>query len=124
MVVDTSMRYMVVSTTKDSLDRFELKLAPVIAQGQQPVNPNSGNSNSVSIYTSPGGFLVQADQANAGISTIYIMDAAGRQLQTLSNVNLQAGNNFYQLDSYSSGVYLIRVTTTQGSYIQQVSYVK
>jgi hypothetical protein len=52
------------------------------------------------------------------------MDAAGRQLQTLGNVNLQAGNNFYQLSDYSSGVYLIRVTTTQGSYIQQVSYVK
>jgi len=123
MLVDTTLRYAVVSTTEDSLDRFELKLAPVILHGQQPGNPGSSN-NSVSIYTSPGGFLVQADQTNAGISTIYIMDAAGRQLQTQSNVNLQAGNNFYSLLDYSSGVYLIRVTTVNGSYVQQVSYIK
>jgi len=58
------------------------------------------------------------------VRQVQILDAAGRQLKTLSDVNLQAGNNFFQLDDVASGVYLIRVNTVNGTFVQQISVIR
>jgi len=119
-VLDTTLNYTISSTYKDSLDRFELRLAAITTSTQQPVSAGPA----LQIYTSPNGFLVAADNRNAGKASIQILDAAGRQLKTLNDVNLQAGNNFFQLEDVASGVYLIRVNTINGTYVQQISVIK
>ena len=118
-VLDTTLHYTISSTNKDSLDRFELRLAAITTSTQQPVSAGPA----LQIYTSPNGFLVASDNRNAGKASIQILDAAGRQLKTLNDVNLQAGNNFFQLEDVASGVYLIRVNTVNGTFVQQISVI-
>jgi len=117
--VDTSLRLSINALASDNTDRFTLRLASVAIT--TPILQSINAGKGLKIYTSPNGFIVNTDNLNAGIATIQILDAAGRQLRILNDITLQPGNNFYSLDDLASGVYLVRINTSSGTYVQQVS---
>ncbi len=83
--------------------------------GLYPLGVNNyAKENLVLVYPNPtsGSFVVE-DKSGAGIRSIEVLDATGRQVY-YSNTPNASGKSTIQLGSVPSGLYMIRMMTAQG----------
>jgi hypothetical protein len=100
-------RYTFVGTSKDSVNRFELKLresAVTVTTGLQSANKTRG----LQINSSVKGFILQSDRFVGDVASIELADVTGNTVKRISNQSIASNSTFVPVD-LADGTYIVKV---------------
>lgn len=81
------------------------------------LNSREYQNNDIKIYPNPTTSLLYFESNNAMIKEVEIMDINGRLVATISEIG---ENNALSVKELNSGIYLIKITTSNGIFTQKI----
>jgi hypothetical protein len=110
--------YTFVASLFDNVNRFELRLEvmPSLTMAITPLNQSSG----LQIYSTLGGVLIHSDQFEGNNCDVELLNETGLLLKTIHMQISTTGTDFIELSDMVSGLYLIKVTINENSFMEQV----